>query len=61
MDTFYAENHINVIYPKTPEATVHLERVMRSFQDVKSQQFIHWFMGNGSMSATELETLFPIF
>ncbi len=58
---FYAENHINVIYPKTPEAVPHLERVMKSFKDERSRQFIQWFIGNGSMSATELETLLPIF
>jgi hypothetical protein len=58
---FYAENHINVIYPKTPEATGNLERVAKSFQDEKSQKFIKWFIGNGSISATDLETLIPIF
>ena len=58
---FYAENHINVIYPKTPGSVVHLDRVMNSFKDERSQQFIQWFIGNGSMSATELETLLPIF
>jgi ferritin len=58
---FYAENHINVIYPKTPEAIGNLERVAKSFKDEKSQRFIKWFIGNGSISATDLETLIPIF
>ena len=58
---FYAENHINVIYPKTPEAAGNLERVVTSFQNEKSQTFIKWFIGNGSMSATDLETRMPIF
>ena len=58
---FYAENHINVIYPKTPDATKNLERVAKSFKDDKSQKFIKWFIGNGSISATDLETLIPIF
>jgi len=58
---FYAENHLNVIYPKTPEATVHLERVLRSFQDERSMTFIKGVIGNGSVSATYLETLMPIF
>jgi adenine-specific DNA-methyltransferase len=61
MKDFYAENHINVIYPKLPETIVHLERVSQSFQSEKSKLFIKWFVGNGSMSATELETLMPIF
>jgi adenine-specific DNA-methyltransferase len=58
---FYAENHINVIYPKTPESVVHLEKVVKSFQNEKNKLFIEWFLGNGSVSATDLETIFPIF
>jgi adenine-specific DNA-methyltransferase len=58
---FYAENHLNVIYPKTPEAIPHLQKVIASFRDERSKQFIKWFVGNGSVSATELETLMPIF
>lgn len=58
---FYAENHINVIYAKTPEAVKNLERVSKSFKDERSQKFIKWFIGNGSISATDLETLVPIF
>lgn len=58
---FYAENHINVIYPKTPEAIHNLQKVIASFRDERSKQFIKWFVGNGSLSATELETLMPIF
>ena len=61
MKDFYAENHINVIYPKTPDAIGNLEKVAKSFQDEKSQKFIKWFIGNGSISATDLETLIPIF
>ena len=58
---FYAENHINVIYPKTPESGLHLEKVVKSFQNEKNKLFIEWFLGNGSVSATDLETIFPIF
>jgi len=58
---FYAENHINVIYPKTAAAAVHLGRVLKSFQDTRSIQFVKWFIGNGSISATDLETHIPIF
>jgi len=58
---FYAENHINVIYPKTPEAARHLPRVIASFQDERSQTFIKSFIGNGSISATDMETIVPIF
>jgi len=58
---FYAENHINVIYPKTPAAVENLNRAATSFQDERSKQFIKWFIGNGSVSATDLETVIPIF
>ena len=58
---FYAENHLNVIYPKTQEAIPNLQKVITSFRDERSKQFIKWFVGNGSLSATELETLMPIF
>jgi len=61
MKNFYAENHVNVIYPKTPAAVGALERVVKSFQDERSQTFIKYFIGNGSISATDLETLMPIF
>jgi len=58
---FYAENHINVIYPKTSESAVHLEKVMDSFKNEKTQRFIKYFIGNGSISAKDLEILLPIF
>jgi len=57
----YAENHVNVIYPKTPESISTLEKVVQSFKDPRTSQFLKYFIGNGSLSATELETLFPIF
>ena len=58
---FYAENHINVVYPKTPAAEANLGRVLASFRDKRTGKFIEWFLANGSMSATDLETLVPIF
>ena len=58
---FYAENHLNVIYPKTPQGAANLNRAMTSLKDERSIQFVRWFLGNGSMTATDLETLVPIF
>ena len=58
---FYAENHVNVIYPKTPEAAANLGRVVKSFQDERTLQFIKWFIGNGSISSTDLEENICIF
>lgn len=57
----YAENHVNVIYPKSPESISKLEKVVTSFKDPRTSQFLRYFIGNGSLSATELESLFPIF
>ena len=58
---FYAENHINVIYPRTAEAADSLRRVMTSLQDDRTALWIRWCVPSGSMSSTELETLLPIF
>jgi hypothetical protein len=57
----YAENHVNVIYPKSPQSVSKLKIVVSSFQDPRTALFLKYFIGNGSLSATELETLFPIF
>lgn len=60
---FYAENHINVIYQKVPDHRTAeiLARVLASFRDERTARFIQLFIGNGSMSATDLETIIPIF
>jgi tRNA1(Val) A37 N6-methylase TrmN6 len=58
---FYAENHINVIYAKTEEAKSLLEKVQTSLQDARTRSFMKLFIGNGSVSATDLETLVPIY
>lgn len=57
---FYAENHVNVIYPKTPDAVKHLDRVMKSMNDVRCSTFMKTLIGNGSISATDMETLMPV-
>jgi hypothetical protein len=58
---FYAENHLNVIYAREPGAESQLDAVITSFKDPRSLQFVRWFVGNGAISATELETVVPIF
>jgi hypothetical protein len=58
---FYAENHINVIYAKDEKDVSHLERVVRSFQLEKTKNFVKWFVGSGSISGKDLESMFPIF
>jgi hypothetical protein len=58
---FYAENHINVIYAKDEKDVSNLQRIVRSFQLEKTKNFVKWFVGNGSISGKDLETMFPIF
>ena len=54
---FYGENHVNVI-TGPPEC---IERVVASFRSERTHTFIQMFVGNGALSKTELETIFPIF
>lgn len=61
LQDFYAENHLNVVYPKTPQAASNLSKVLKSFQDKRTQEFVRLFVGNGMMSASELESLLPVF
>lgn len=56
---FYGENHINVIYPVNP--TNSIADIEKSFHDDRTLKFIQYFVGNGALSKTELETVLPIF
>jgi adenine-specific DNA-methyltransferase len=58
---FYAENHLNVIYPKTDAAKPALARVLASFKDPRTKRFVALFNGNGTISASDLENLIPVF
>jgi hypothetical protein len=58
--TFYGENHVNVITPKTAAAVDALSRVLDSLADPRTQQFVAMYVGNGALSKTELETVLPI-
>lgn len=58
---FYAENHLNVIYPKTDAARFALARVLTSFNDPRTKRFVALFNGNGTISASDLENLIPVF
>ncbi len=65
--SFYGENHINVIYPDTEfykeksEINKAFEKIKKSLENKKTEEFIKMFVGNGALSKTELQTLFPIF
>jgi len=58
---FYGENHINVIYPVTDEAVKNIHQIVHSFEDPRTAKFIQYFVGNGALSKTELETVLPIY
>lgn len=58
---FYAENHVNVIIPTQATALNHIPRVLKSLGDPRTATFISYFVGNGGLSKTELETILPIF
>jgi len=61
---YLAENHLNVIYSETlsgEEKRILFERILISFKDPRTEQFIRTFLGNNGLSKTELETIFPIF
>ncbi len=61
LQNFYAENHVNVISPVKEESVENLKRVQKSFEDERTATFIRLFVGNGALSATELETILPIY
>jgi adenine-specific DNA-methyltransferase len=58
---YFAENHVNMILPKTKKAEKNLEIVKKSFEDERSKEFLQKFIGNGAMSKTEIEKVMPIF
>lgn len=62
---YLIENHLNEIYsPKKMEKDKLLEiynKIVTSFKNPKTQEFIKLFLGNNGLSKTELETIFPIY
>ena len=54
---FYVENHLNVIYGPISK----LERVFQSLKDSRTIRFVMIFNGNGTLSATDLKSIVPIF
>jgi SAM-dependent methyltransferase len=62
---FLTENHLNEIYSekkmKESELIKTYEKIIESFKNPKTKKFIDIFLGNNSLSKTELETIFPIY
>ena len=62
---FVVENHLNVIYSDgkidKKELIKLYKKVIQSFENVKTREFIQLFFGNNGLSKTELETILPIY
>jgi adenine-specific DNA-methyltransferase len=65
MNDFYAENHVNVIRASASlpvsEQKEKLEYIMKSLKDPRTRRFLELFMGNGMLSASDLNNVLPIF
>jgi tRNA1(Val) A37 N6-methylase TrmN6 len=65
MGPYLIENHLNEIYPikqiKKQSLIILFNKIIQSFENPKTQQFIDLFLGNNGLSKTELETIFPIY
>ena len=57
---YFVENHINVI-TRNEDTKIALSDIINSFNDERTEEFIKLFVGNGSMSKTEIETILPIY
>lgn len=64
---YLVENHLNVIEPNdynefsSSELLELYEKIIKSFSNPKTLEFIQEFLGNNSLSKTELLTIFPIY
>jgi hypothetical protein len=62
---YLVENHMNEIYSeieRPDEVLIEMyKKIMTSFKNPKTKQFIDLFLGNNSLSKTELETVLPIY
>jgi len=58
---FYGENHINIIYTDDPDKIRYIPRIIESFNDQRTIEFVKLYVGNGALSKTEIETVLPIF
>ena len=54
---YVIENHLNMIIG--PEDK--LKKVMKSFEDKRTKEFLSLFCGNNGLSKTEIETILPIY
>jgi type I restriction-modification system DNA methylase subunit len=62
---YLVENHLNEIYCEEKKSNDELialyKKIVSSFENPKTQIFIDCYLGNNSLSKTELESIFPIY
>jgi hypothetical protein len=62
---YLVENHLNVVYStqkRNPTELLALfSKIIASFADPRTEEFIRIFLGNNGLSKTELESVFPIY
>lgn len=58
--SFYAENHVNVVRPKTETARRLIEKVYTSLLSHKTAEFIRLFVGNNALSKSEIQNCLPV-
>jgi hypothetical protein len=62
---FLVENHLNMIYSENGMEKKELielyKKIINSFENEKTKEFIQLFFGNNGLSKTELETILPIY
>ena len=62
---FLVENHLNMIYSENSMGKKELinlyKKIIKSFENEKTKEFIQLFFGNNGLSKTELETILPIY
>jgi type I restriction-modification system DNA methylase subunit len=62
---YLVENHLNIIYSEIGREKKELikiyKKIIKSFENEKTKEFIQLFFGNNGLSKTELETILPIY
>ena len=64
--TFLVENHLICITPTSSESDSsheesRFQRIMRSFRDPRTREFIECYFGNSAINTTELNYMLPIY
>jgi len=61
MPAYYAENHVNVVVGPAECGDEFYEMLAASLEDERTALFVKYFVGNGGLSASEIQNLLPIY